>query len=80
MFEILWLPEVPSGDENLPFGLEMLFDLVKNKDLIFLGGEMVENSDTKDVVELRKTAPRFLLGDVGFNIFVIWVSTFCLIE
>jgi len=48
----------------------MMFNLVKDKKLIFFRGQMMENGHTKDVVIAGEVFPNGFLGNVGFTEFV----------
>jgi hypothetical protein len=50
--EILGLPEIPDGDEDTAMGFEVALDLIENKKLIFLGRQVMENSNTGNIVIL----------------------------
>lgn len=67
VLEVLWLPEIPGSNENFASGFEVAFDLIKNKKLIFEGGQMMKDGNTKDVVVLWEMFPDFFLGNVGFD-------------
>lgn len=79
VLEVLWLPEIPGGDEDFAFGFEVFLNLVKNKKLIIKSGKVMENGDAKDVVVSGKMLPDLLFGNVGFTEFVVWMRFFCLI-
>ena len=76
IFEVFWLPEVPNSDENFAFGFEVFLDLLENKKLIFLSGQVVDDGDTEDVIVLGKVLPDLFFSDIGFNEFLIRVRLF----
>ena len=76
IFEVFWLPEVPNSDENFAFGFEVFLDLLENKKLIFLSGQVVDDGDTEDVIVLGKVLPDLFFSDIGFNEFLIRVRFF----
>ena len=45
----------------------MVLDLLEDKQLFFATCEVVDDRDTKDVVEVGETFPGVRLGNVGFQ-------------
>lgn len=64
MFANLGLPEVPGSNETFTSGLEMLLDLIEDKKLFFAVCQVMNDSDTEDVVEVGESLPNIRLGNV----------------
>ena len=68
----LGLFQIPDGNESGASGLEVVFDLREQSEVVGTAGEMVEDSQGGDEIISGQCRPESRVGNIGEEEFCVW--------